>query len=79
VAQLCPQALGTHVSRLLRHAWVTVGLFFNPGHHTGVIIIFHHEFRLGWPVSAQHSRRLVVSSLVVQVVVFLLDDNLKVV
>jgi hypothetical protein len=30
-----PQALGTHFSRLLRHAWVTVGLFFNPGHHTG--------------------------------------------
>ena len=25
---LYPQALGT----LLRHAWATVGLFFNPGH-----------------------------------------------
>jgi hypothetical protein len=36
VAQLYPQALGTHFSRLLRHAWFTVGLFFNPGHHTGV-------------------------------------------
>jgi hypothetical protein len=35
VAQLYPQALGTKFSRLLRHAWVTVGLFFNPGHHTG--------------------------------------------
>jgi hypothetical protein len=23
-------------SRLLRHAWVTVGLFFNPGRHTGL-------------------------------------------
>jgi hypothetical protein len=34
VAQLYPQALGTHFSRLLRHAWVIVGLFFNPGHHT---------------------------------------------
>jgi hypothetical protein len=34
VAQLYPQALGTHFSRLLRHAWVTVGLFFNPGHDT---------------------------------------------
>jgi hypothetical protein len=32
VTQLYPQALGTHFSRLLRHAWVTVGLFFNPGH-----------------------------------------------
>jgi hypothetical protein len=29
VAQLYPQALGTHFSRLLQHAWVTVGLFFN--------------------------------------------------
>ena len=32
------QALGTHFSRLLRHAWATVGLFFNPGDHTGKII-----------------------------------------
>jgi hypothetical protein len=39
VAQLYPQALGTHFSRLLRHAWVTVGLFFNPGHHTGIIFL----------------------------------------
>jgi hypothetical protein len=30
VSQLYPQALGTHFSRLLRHACVTVGLFFNP-------------------------------------------------
>jgi hypothetical protein len=36
VVPLCPQALGTHFSRLLRHAWVTVELFFNPGHHTGL-------------------------------------------
>jgi hypothetical protein len=35
VSQLYPQGPGTHFSRLLRHAWVTVGLFFNPGHHTG--------------------------------------------
>jgi hypothetical protein len=35
VAQLYPQALGTHFSRFLRHGWVTVGLSFNPGHHTG--------------------------------------------
>jgi hypothetical protein len=35
VAQLYPQALGTHFNRLLRPAWVTVGLFSNPGHHTG--------------------------------------------
>jgi hypothetical protein len=30
-----PQAPGTHFSSLLRHAWVTVGLFFSLGHHTG--------------------------------------------
>jgi hypothetical protein len=36
VAQLYPQALDTHFSRLLRHAWVTVGLFFNPGHHNNI-------------------------------------------
>jgi hypothetical protein len=35
VAQLDSQALGTHFSHLLQHAWVTVGLLFNPGHHTG--------------------------------------------
>jgi hypothetical protein len=35
VSQLYPQALGTHFSRLLQ-AWVTMGLFFNPGHHTGL-------------------------------------------
>jgi hypothetical protein len=40
VAQLYPQALGTHFSRLLRHECVTVGLFFNPGHHTGSLSWF---------------------------------------
>jgi hypothetical protein len=35
VAQLYPQAPSTQFSRLLRHAWVTVGLFLFPGHHTG--------------------------------------------
>jgi hypothetical protein len=35
VSQLYPQTLGTNFSRLLRHAWATVGLLFNPGHHTG--------------------------------------------
>jgi hypothetical protein len=37
VVQLYPQAPGTHFSRLLRHAWVTVGLFLFPGHHTGIL------------------------------------------
>jgi len=27
--------VATHFSRLLRHAWVTVGLFLFPGHHSG--------------------------------------------
>jgi hypothetical protein len=27
--------VATHFSRLLQHAWVTVGLFLFPGHHTG--------------------------------------------
>jgi hypothetical protein len=45
VAQLYPQALGTHFSRLLRHARVTVGLFFNPGHHTGSLTGYRIEYR----------------------------------
>jgi hypothetical protein len=32
----------THFSRLLRHAWVTVGLFLFPGHHTGNILTLQH-------------------------------------
>jgi hypothetical protein len=39
VTQLYRQALGTHFSRLLGHAWVTVGLFFNPDHHTGKLLV----------------------------------------
>jgi hypothetical protein len=39
MAQLYPQAPGSHFSRLLRHAWVTVGLFLFPGHHTGKELI----------------------------------------
>jgi hypothetical protein len=39
-------ALGTHFSRLLRHAWVTVGLFFNPGHHTGFVNNYRDLFPL---------------------------------
>jgi hypothetical protein len=45
VAQLNPQALGTHFSRLLRQAWVTVRLFFNPGHHTGL-----DKRKWNWPL-----------------------------
>jgi hypothetical protein len=44
MAQLYPQAPSTHFSRLLQHAWATVGLFFSPVttrdyHH-------HHHCRL---------------------------------
>jgi hypothetical protein len=38
VDQLYPQAPATHFSRLLRHAWFTVGLFLFPGHYTGVCV-----------------------------------------
>jgi hypothetical protein len=30
MAQLYPQAPSTHFSRLLRHAWATVGTLFSP-------------------------------------------------
>jgi hypothetical protein len=46
VAQLYPQALGTHFSRLLRHEWVTVELFFNPGQHKGNLPLRSRYFRL---------------------------------
>jgi hypothetical protein len=37
VAQLYPQALGTHFSRLLT---TCMGYrFFNPGHHTGILSV----------------------------------------
>jgi hypothetical protein len=59
VAQLYPQVPGTHFSRLLRHAWVTVGRFLFPGHHTGnftfirckyknrPLMFLFHAFQLG--------------------------------
>jgi hypothetical protein len=53
VAQLYPQALGTHFSCLLRHAWVTVGLFFNTGHHTGADH-HHHRYYHQAPIDLGH-------------------------
>jgi hypothetical protein len=35
--------LGPHFSQLLRHAWVTVGLFLFPGHHTDAGPHFHEN------------------------------------
>jgi hypothetical protein len=46
VTQLCPQAPGTQFSRLLRQAWVTVGLFLFPGHHTGKQLEIFEEHSL---------------------------------
>jgi hypothetical protein len=44
VAQLYPQASSTHFSRLLQHAWATVGLFFSPfttwGHYFPLLMDF---------------------------------------
>jgi hypothetical protein len=40
MAQLYPQAAGTHFSRLLRHAWASLGLFLNPGHHAGEYSVY---------------------------------------
>ena len=43
VTQLYPDALGTHFGRILRHAWATVGLFFNPIHqrHTEENLVYN--------------------------------------
>jgi hypothetical protein len=47
VAQLYTQELGTHFSRLLQHAWVTVRLlFFNPGHHTRPSIMVQYNKKI---------------------------------
>jgi hypothetical protein len=42
VTQLYSQALGTHFSHLLRHAWGTLGLFLSSGHHTDRSICIAH-------------------------------------
>jgi len=46
VAQLYPQAPSTHFSRLLRHAWATVGLFFSPVTTRGFTVLYN--FKLNW-------------------------------
>jgi hypothetical protein len=50
VAQSYSPALGTHFSRLLRHKWVTVGIFLFPGHHTKLRKDF--EWRVRWEFSS---------------------------
>jgi hypothetical protein len=43
VAQLYPQAPGTHFSSLLRHAWTMLGLFLFPGHPAGDLMPTFNE------------------------------------
>jgi hypothetical protein len=43
-----PQPLSTHFSRLLRHAWATVGLFFSPVTTQGVIHTVSCKLKLTW-------------------------------
>jgi hypothetical protein len=45
--------VATHFSRLLRHAWVTVGLFLLPGHHTGNII-YYYKSNVGHSLFVKH-------------------------
>jgi hypothetical protein len=56
--QLYPQALGTHFSRLLRHAWVTVGLFVNPGYHTRSLTGYTIEYRTRYVPANETARKL---------------------
>jgi hypothetical protein len=43
-----PPGTGYPFSRILRRVLVTVGLFFNPGHHTGLIYIFIMFYLGAW-------------------------------
>jgi hypothetical protein len=38
--------VATHFSHLLRYAWVTVGLFLFPGHHSQAILSDHDNTRI---------------------------------
>jgi hypothetical protein len=53
VAQVYPQALGTHFSRLLRYTWVTEGLLFNPGFFTDVQLNVR-DFPIIMSISGSH-------------------------
>jgi hypothetical protein len=47
--------VATHFSRLLRHAWVTVGLYLFPGHHTGsLFLIILCNFSLFFKADISH-------------------------
>jgi hypothetical protein len=48
VAQLYPQALSTHFSRLLWHAWATVGLFFSLVTTRGDLILTAVCIKTSW-------------------------------
>jgi hypothetical protein len=56
VTQLYPQALGTHFSCLLQHAWAMLGLFLSSGHHMeriavtcGLLFILQVIYEYGGP------------------------------
>jgi hypothetical protein len=63
VAQLYPQALSTHFSRLLRHAWATVGLFFSPVTTRGVaqLLIRYSAFIRYWEFNGRVPRLFIDS------------------
>jgi hypothetical protein len=44
MTQLYPQALGTHFSRLLRHAWAMLGQFLSSGHYIETKILYAFIF-----------------------------------
>jgi hypothetical protein len=53
--------VATHFSRLLRHAWVTVGLFLFPGHHTGTLyfsLMLHFKTQID--ISVTEARRSLI-------------------
>jgi hypothetical protein len=53
VVELYPQATSTHFSRLLRHAWATVGLFFSPVTTRGVYAILSLQISAIKPTKAK--------------------------
>jgi F0F1-type ATP synthase assembly protein I len=62
--QLYPQALGAHFSRLLRHAWATLGLFLSSGHHTERVIHIAHI------IFAKYQSLWLISAIYVQLIIY---------
>jgi hypothetical protein len=68
VAQLYPQARSTHFSRLLRHVWATVGLFFSLSH--GDVLCFACSFKFSYCMFLSHicSHIICISCQVAEIV-----------